>query len=700
MFLFLLLYLIESRQIESCKQNMDSFQIKGIHFCVSDHHQAKEARNQVLQDSVSQNKVKAIVQEIESLENQNPFQYSDLAIYLNIDEIHLTGGLIDHSQNVSIMNQQIRITKNVYLKNLINKELMITNIFTSSPLLKVDFEKLVLPSNQTTIKTRVCTLIYEQTISEIRSKTFEIWLAIEIAYFLRVPIKLIIYDKHLMCQTKQLGQCSIQGQHSTIEFNNLGIYQQYTKIFSFYNPNPVRIDVSYKQNEKKRNQIRVLLSNKNDIKSASKHKFSFEIQPFTRIELKIIINTNYYQTMANSKLTFRTQYEIIELNVNYSVQKGSVNYYPSVLTLDPGMTTKVQQFDIYVRNTFNQQIQLLQVENQQIKHQNISLLTMTTNIPTNSRSDILHVDYMGKQNFYYDSKYHKQQAKELLNSFGRNKIKIQTDVLQDSEILINYRSNQKFNEQILKKIIKQDPKILISQQTVVISQQPNIFIIIISILNMLYIASLLRNNVKKSRELKISIEGNLLQEQVDFQSIFKIQDSIQLQSKSETNDIVSDKADDIQDMIIAEDIISKDNNTIIYTNLQSQIDESSSHFSQGESLDEDQISEYQEKIVEQRKVSNQKNFNLFQRVEFTIPTQITMNTQSSQECWDTKDPIFLPQDSDEEMVDKNSVQRLESMLNQIHHKLPQFEQSTLKLPLKWNENNSINPYFPKPPPGI
>ncbi|CAD8203762.1 unnamed protein product [Paramecium pentaurelia] len=698
MFLFLLLYLIESRQIESCKQNMDSFQIKGIHFCVSDHHQAKEARNQVLQDSVSQNKVKAIVQEIEGLDNQNPFWYSDLAIYLNIDEIHITGGLIDHSQNVSIVNQQIRITKHVYFKNLINKELMITNIFTSSPLLKVEFEKIVLPSNSTTQKTRVCTMIYEQPLSEIRSKTFEIWLAIEIAYFLRVPVKLIVYDKHLMCQTKQLGQCSIQGQHSTIEFNNLGIYQQYTKIFSFYNPNPVKIDVSYKQNERKKNQIRVLLANRNDIKSASKRKFSFEMQPYTRIELKVIINTNYYEILANSKLTFRTQYEIIEVDVTYSVQKGSVNYYPSVITLDPGMTTKVQQFDIFVRSTFSQKIQLLQVENQQIKHQNISLLTMATSIPTNSRSDILHVDYMGKQNFYSDSKYHKQQAKELLNSFGRNKIKIQTDVLQDSEILINYKSNQKFNEQILKKIIKQDPKILISQQTVVISEQPNIFFIVISILNMLYIATLLRNNVQKIKELKIVIEGNFSQEQIDFQSIFKTQESIQLQSKSETNEVVSDKADEIQDMIIAEDIMSKEN--IIYTNLQSQIDESSSHFSQGESLDDDQISEYQEKVVEQRKVSNQKNFNLFQRVEFTIPTQITLNTQSSQECWDTKDPIFLPQDSDEEMLDKNSVQRLESMLNQIQHKLPQFEQSTLKLPLKWNENNQINPYFPKPPPGI
>ncbi|CAK67731.1 unnamed protein product (macronuclear) [Paramecium tetraurelia] len=677
---------------------MDSFQIKGIHFCVSDHHQAKEARNQVLQDSVSQNKVKAIVQEIEGLENQNPFWYSDLAIYLNIDEIHITGGLIDHSQNVSIVNQQVRITKHVYFKNLINKELMITNIFTSSPLLKVDFEKIVLPSNSTTQKTKVCTMIYEQPLSEIRSKTFEIWLAVEIAYFLRVPVKLIVYDKHLMCQTKLLGQCSVQGQHSTVEFNNLGIYQQYTKIFSFYNPNPVKIDVSYKQNERKKNQIRVLLANRNDIKSASKRKFSFEMQPYTRTELKVIINTNYYEILSNSKLTFRTQYEIIEVDVTYSVQKGSVNYYPSVITLDPGMTTKVQQFDIYVRSTFSQKIQLLQVENQQIKHQNISLLTMATNIATNSRSDILHVDYMGKQNFYSDSKYHKQQAKELLNSFGRNKIKIQTDVLQDSEILINYKSNQKFNEQILKKIIKQDPKILISQQTVVMSEQPNIFFIVISILNMLYIATLLRNNVVKSKELKITIDSNFSQEQIDFQSIFKTPECIQLQSKSETNEVVSDKADEIQDMIIAEDIMSKEN--IIYTNLQSQIDESSSHFSQGESLDDDQISEYQEKVVEQKKVPNQKNFNLFQRVEFTIPTQLTMNTQSSQECWDTKDPIFLPQDSDEEMLDKNSVQRLESMLNQIQHKLPQFEQSTLKLPLKWNENNQINPYFPKPPPGI
>ncbi|CAD8108583.1 unnamed protein product [Paramecium sonneborni] len=679
---------------------MDSFQIKGIHFCVSDHQQVKEARNQMLQDSVSQNKVKAIVQEIDNLENQNPFWYSDLAIYLNIDEIHITGGLIDHAQNVSIINQQIRITKHLYFKNLINKELMITNIFTSSPLLKVVFEKIVLPSNQTTQKTKICTVIFEQSISNIQSKSFEIWLAVEISYFLRVPIKLIVYDKHLMCQTKLIGQCNVKGQHSTIEFNNLGIYQQYSKEFSFYNPNPVKIDVSYKQNEKKKNPIRVLLVNRNDIKSASKRKFSFEIQPFQRIELKVIINTNYYEILANSKLVFRSQYEIIEIDVTYSVQKGSVNYYPSVITLDPSMNQKMQQFDIYVRSTFNENIQLLQVENQQIKHQNISLLTMATNIASNSRSDILHIDYMGKQNFYSDSKYHKQQAKELLNSFGKNKIKIQTDVLQDSEILINYRSNQKYNEQILKKIIKQDTKILISQQKVVILEKPNIIIIVISILNMLYIASLLRNNIKKSQDLKIAMEGNVLQGQIDFQSIFRIQESIQLQlqSKSETNEVVSDKVDDIQDILIQEDIMSKEN--IIYTNLQSQIDESSSHFSQGESLDEDQISEYQEKVVEQRKVQNQKNFNLFQRVEFTIPTQITMNTQSSQECWDTKDPIFLPQDSDEEMVDKNSVQRLESMLNQIQHKLPQFEQSTLKVPLKWNENNQINPYFPKPPPGI
>lgn len=38
---------------------------------------------------------------------------------------------------------------------------MITNIFTSSPFLKVDFEKMILPSNSTTYKTRICTLIYE-----------------------------------------------------------------------------------------------------------------------------------------------------------------------------------------------------------------------------------------------------------------------------------------------------------------------------------------------------------------------------------------------------------------------------------------------------------------------------------------------------------------------------------------------------------
>lgn len=40
------------------------------------------------------------------------------------------------------------------------------------------------------------------------------------------------------------------------------------------------------------------------------------------------------------------------------------------------------------------------------------------------------------------------------------------------------------------------------------SEQPNIFFIIISILNMFYIATLLRNNVVKSKELKIAIEGN------------------------------------------------------------------------------------------------------------------------------------------------------------------------------------------------
>lgn len=45
--------------------------------------------------------------------------------------------------------------------------------------------------------------------------------------------------------------------------------------------------------------------------------------------------------MGNSKLIFRTQYEIIELDVTYSVNKGSINYYPSVITLDPGITKKV-----------------------------------------------------------------------------------------------------------------------------------------------------------------------------------------------------------------------------------------------------------------------------------------------------------------------------------------------------------------------
>lgn len=76
---------------------------------------------------------------------------------------------------------------------------MITNVFSSSPLLRVEFEKLVLPSNATTQRTKVFTVVYEQPLAEIRSKTFEIWLAVEIAYFLRVPIKLIVYDKHLMC---------------------------------------------------------------------------------------------------------------------------------------------------------------------------------------------------------------------------------------------------------------------------------------------------------------------------------------------------------------------------------------------------------------------------------------------------------------------------------------------------------------------
>ena len=45
---------------------------------------------------------------------------------------------------------------------------------------------------------------------------------------------------------KQTGQCSIGGPHTTIDFQNIGIYQQYTKTFALYNPNPVKIDVSYK----------------------------------------------------------------------------------------------------------------------------------------------------------------------------------------------------------------------------------------------------------------------------------------------------------------------------------------------------------------------------------------------------------------------------------------------------------------------
>jgi len=50
----------------------------------------------------------------------------------------------------------------------------------------------------------------------------------------------------------------------------------------------------------------VLLVNRDDIKSASKRKFSFEIAPFTRIELKAIINTNYYETLSEAILTFNT----------------------------------------------------------------------------------------------------------------------------------------------------------------------------------------------------------------------------------------------------------------------------------------------------------------------------------------------------------------------------------------------------------
>ncbi len=93
----------------------------------------------------------------------------------------------------------LRVTKHIYFRNLISKELMITNVFTSSQFLKVDFEKIVLPSNSTSHKTRVFSIVYESPLSELNPKTFDMWIAVEIAYFVRVPIKLIVYDKHLVC---------------------------------------------------------------------------------------------------------------------------------------------------------------------------------------------------------------------------------------------------------------------------------------------------------------------------------------------------------------------------------------------------------------------------------------------------------------------------------------------------------------------
>lgn len=109
---------------------------------------------------------------------------------------------------------------------------------------------------------------------------------------------------------------------------------------TIFNPNPFKIDVTYKQPQMSHNKVRILLKDRNSLRSAAKGKFGFEIATSQFEFLSIILNTNSVE-QAQIKLMLRTQYEVAEIPISFKVVRAFMFLYPSVIGFDPYLNDTV-----------------------------------------------------------------------------------------------------------------------------------------------------------------------------------------------------------------------------------------------------------------------------------------------------------------------------------------------------------------------
>ncbi|KAM3139433.1 hypothetical protein pb186bvf_008458 [Paramecium bursaria] len=664
MFFIFLLQSIKCRFSFGCSNKHQTFEIDGKLFCKDPNGDMPQMPDPRLR--------------LELIDcDYKPFEYTALntSLYVNINEIHHTGTLNDISQNTSITrSNQIKVMKDIYLKNTMSMDVQITNIYSSSNLLRAQFDKVEMLSG---VRQKAFTVIFSQVQSDVASKSFEIWVAIEIGYEYRIPLRILIYDKNLQCGHHKIP-CSFVLSNKELDFGKVAIHQQIRRKYLINNPNPLKIDVNFKNQEYNNNQVRIILESPELLKSCVRRKMNFELLPLSNITLIIVINTNQYGQVIR-ELTLKTPYEFIDLRVEADIVQGSLNFYPNIIAFDPYVLNQKQNVIISMRQTFKSDIEVNEashLKDKQLQQINITQL-IDYPIRKNRKFSIFSLEYQTFQlltsqivqlipenQLFFEKLRNIYTASEVMQFNNPRTIYLNTTVAQQVELPIFFKAT---NITVLPINNKRNHKLEQNDQL----EYHHFMQIFIIILNIIYLTSRLKqilfNRWKVPETSKYLIE-------LQKQSFAELSAQYSLQ-----NLFLNFLPPQIEKPI-SEETLSKQFSQEIEDEeyIQEEEEQSSSSFSQGESISQEDKGEFTSMgdILTQQD-QQQNKFNIFNQYPFTVP-----NKERSQPP--VSELLFCyPHQSDSES-DNDGITFNVFKQPQLN-KLPSFQQSKLQIPQKLNE---------------